>query len=112
MAIIQNQKNGRVVIMDTASNSSIALSALRVDDTENVVSASIRQIWFNTDKSWTVSRGTSNIATFSSTGHWNLAGHGVTLSQNSTSSIGYTLAGGGSGSTIILELQKNSVANT
>ena len=30
--IIANQKNGKVVLIDTGSNSSIALSALRVDD--------------------------------------------------------------------------------
>jgi hypothetical protein len=95
--------------MDTASNSSIALSALRVDDSENVVSASIRQVWYNSNGSWSVARGSNNIMSLFNSGHWNLAGHGVTLTQYSNATIGYTLAGTG---TIILELQKSSAANT
>lgn len=109
MAIIQNQKNGKVVIMDTASNSSIALADLRVDNTENVVAASIRQVWYNSNGSWSVARGSNTVLSLFSTGHWNLAGHGVTLTQYSNATVGYTLAGTG---TIILELQKSSVANT
>ena len=109
MAIISNQKNGKVVLVDTASNTSIALSALRVDNTENVVSASIRRVWFSSNGNWSVARGSNTVLQLFNTDHWDLAASGAALNTYANASIGYTLTGVGS---IMIELQKNSVANT
>lgn len=107
MAIIQNQKFGTVVIKDTASNSSIALSDLATPNAsvENVMSVAIKQIFFSSNGQWTVGRGSNTIAVLPGTGHWNLAGHGVTLSEFANATINYTLTGSG---TIVLVCQKTS----
>lgn len=107
MAIIQNQKHGTVVIRDTASNSSIALTDLATPNSsvENVQSFAIKQIFFASDGQWTVTRGSNTIAVLPGYGHWNLAGHGVTLAEYANGTIGYTLAGNG---TIVIVGQKTS----
>lgn len=107
--IIVNQKNGKIVLSDTGSNSSIALSALRVDDTENVVSASIRRVWFSSNGNWVVARGSNTVLQLFNTDHWNFSDHGQAMGIYSNATVAYTLTGNGS---IVLELQKNSVANT
>lgn len=107
--ILSNQKNGKVVLIDTGSNSSIALSALRVDDTENVVSASIRRAWFSSNGNWVVARGSNTVLQVFNTDHWDFADHGASVGVFSNATVAYTLTGNG---TIMLELQKSSVANT
>lgn len=108
MAIIQNQKHGTVVIKDTASNSSVTLANLATPNSsvENVVSVSIKQIFFTSNGQWTVTRGSNTIAVLPGTGHWNLAGHGVTFGEDANATIGYTLSGNG---TIVIVAQKNSL---
>lgn len=107
MAIIQNQKHGTVVIRDTASNSSIALTDLATPNSsvENVVSMSIKQIFFTSNGQWVVARGSNTIAVLPGTGHWNLAGHGVTFGESANATLSYTLTGNG---TIVIVGQKNS----
>lgn len=107
MAIIQNQKHGTVVIRDTASNSSIALTDLATPNSsvENVASLSIKQIFFASNGQWVVARGSNTIAVLPGTGHWNLAGHGVTFGDSANATLSYTLTGNG---TIVIVGQKNS----
>lgn len=106
MAIIQNQKNGTIVIRATATGN-VALSAASVNAaTENVQSMSIRQIFFASDGSWTVARGANTVAVLPGYGHWNLAGHGVSLNEFANGSLDYTLSGNG---TIVLVCQKTSI---
>lgn len=107
MAIIQNQKHGSVVIRDTASNSSVALTDLATPNSsvENVQSFAIKQIFFSSNGSWTVARGSNTIATLYGSGHWNLAGHGVTFAEYANATLSYTLAGSG---TIVIVGQKTS----
>ena len=107
MAIIQNQKHGSVVIRDTASNSSIALTDLATPNSsvENVQSFAIKQIFFSSNGSWTVARGSNTIATLYGSGHWNLAGHGVTFAEYANATLSYTLTGSG---TIVIVGQKTS----
>ena len=107
MAIIQNQKNGTVVIRDTASNSSITLANLSADAlTENVQSFAIKQIFFASNGQWSVARGSNTVAILPGTGHWNLAGHGVTFSEFANATLNYTLSGNG---TIVIVGQKTSI---
>lgn len=107
MAIIQNQKNGTVVIRDTASNSSITLANLSTDaQSENVQSFAIKQIFFASNGQWVVGRGSNTVAVLPGTGHWNLAGHGVTFADSGNSTISYTLTGNG---TIVIVGQKYSI---
>ena len=107
MAIIQNQKHGTVVIRDTASNSSIALADLATPNSsvESVASMSIKQIFFTSNGQWVVARGSNTIAVLPGTGHWNLAGHGVSFADSATATLSYTLTGNG---TIVIVGQKNS----
>lgn len=107
MAIIQNQKHGTVVIKDTASNSSITLANLATPNSsvENVTSVAIKQIFFSSDGQWVVGRGSNTIAVLPGTGHWNLAGHGVTLAEYANATLNYTLTGNG---TIVIVCQKTS----
>jgi len=107
MPIIQNQKHGTVVIRDTASNSSIALTDLATPNSsvENVTSMSIKQIFFTSNGQWVVARGSNTIAVLPGTGHWNLAGHGVSFAESANATLSYTLTGNG---TIVIVGQKNS----
>lgn len=107
MAIIQNQKHGTVVIRDTASNSSIALADLATPNSsvESVASMSIKQIFFTSNGQWVVARGSNTIAVLPGTGHWNLAGHGVSFADSANATLSYTLTGNG---TIVIVGQKNS----
>lgn len=107
MAIIQNQKNGTVVIRDTASNSSITLANLSADPaTENVQSFAIKQIFFTSNNQWSIARGSNTIAVLPGYGHWNLAGHGVTFAEYANATVSYTLTGSG---TIVIVGQKTSI---
>lgn len=107
MAIIQNQLNGSVVIRDTASNSSIALSDLSANSsTENVQSFAIKQIFFTSNGMWTIARGSNTIAQLPGYGHWNLAGHGITFAEYANATLAYTLSGNG---TIVIVGQKTSI---
>lgn len=107
MPIIQNQKHGTVVIRDTASNSSITLADLATPNSsvENVASMSIKQIFFTSNGQWVVARGSNTIAVLPGTGHWNLAGHGVSFAESANATLSYTLTGNG---TIVIVGQKNS----
>lgn len=107
MAIIQNQKHGTVVIRDTATNSSITLANLATPNStvENVTSLAIKQIFFTSDGQWVVARGSNTIAVLPGTGHWNLAGHGVTFADSANATLSYTLTGNG---TIVIVGQKTS----
>ena len=111
MATIINQKNGKTILRDTATNSSITLANLSVDATENVQSFSINQVFFASNGSWTVARGSNTVMVLPGTGHFNFAGHGISLNDFSNATISYTLSASAVG-TIVLDLSKQSVANT
>lgn len=108
MAIIQNQKHGTVVIRDTASNGSIALTDLATPNSsvENVQSFAIKQLFFSSNGSWTVTRGSNTVAVLYGNGHWNLAGHGVTFAEFANATLSYTLSGSG---TLVIVGQKTSI---
>ena len=80
-----------------------------MDDSENVVSASIRRVWFSSNGNWSIARGSNTVLQLFNTDHWNFADHGLAIGEFSNATVGYTLSGNGS---LVLELQKSSVANT
>jgi hypothetical protein len=117
--IVRNTAQNAVLIA-TASNSAIVIagnngtSALGLSSvTDNIVGASIKQIWFSSDSGagangWDIIRGANTVWSTDSTGWQDFAGNGCGITLDKAATL--TLTRTGSRGTIMVELQKEYAA--
>ena len=98
----QVRTNGNTTIV-VAGNSSVSNVAI---GNENVLGASVSQIWFAVDGVVTIARGANTIVTLSnSTDHWDFREGGFSLSEYASANLVVTTAAAAN-CTLIIELTK------
>lgn len=83
MAILQN-KERQLATIHVLANTTVNLADLQVNG-ETVAGADISLLAWSGD--WVVKRGTTNVATLSVSGLWDLAASGIKLNANNNQSL-------------------------
>ncbi len=98
-AVLRATATSTFVIAGNNSVSNVAVG------TEQVLGGSIKQIYFSSNGSWTVARGSNTVGVYHGTGFWNLGDGGLMLTEDDTANVVVTLSGSSTG-VILLDIKK------
>lgn len=107
MPIQINKKHKSAVTLDTTSNTySLADFA---KDSETVNGLAINKVWFSSNGTWTIARGSNTVAVLVGTNSFDFVGHGCPIVKDETGTLVLTLSASSVGS-IMVEVRKTDAA--